>query len=747
MLVGRAGRVRCRVVVALAVLTRGRGGWRCFWAAVALVLQATHEWQALRIAPGSNDTRLLLEGVVVSVPARVGAEWRFDADVQPIAGHSDGRPRRARLAWRGAPVAPRVGERWRWLVRLSRASESRNFSGIDLERVAFRDRVHLTGRDSASGDQPAACTGALVGRYVARAHRRANFRQRSRSGCGRIAHGAGSGRHIGHERGSVARFQCHRHHAPGGDFRTARDAVRVAGADRGARVVALFTRARRVVDREPFAILLALAAAGGYSLLAGFSVPTQRTWLMLAIFALARLGARHVGAGRTWSLALAAVLLLDVFAPLAAGFWLSFIAVGVILAIEASALTPETRTRRFAARAIRRDPGARAADLRGFRRRIPRGPGSELPGDSHRFFRVRPAGALPARSRRWRFRRMRRVVLARGPLYEWLWPALVWAADLELAQWRAVPPAWWFALAVPASVLLLWRWPWPLRLTAVVTAVVAAVRAVAPAAGRHGAGHRIRRRARGRGAHRHSHARAAVRYRRCLEHTRHTHGAQRVSGAGCARSPPGRRAGAADTQRRSRARCCVVSHRAGRGPDRRRWWLAGRLVARVALRENGTSNGTAWSSTCWRPAGEADSVCCACRWADMCCSPAETWTSPPSANCWHACRRGHWRATSRYWDGRRVRGFEPKVDRSQRRGPERRASQSPPAELRAATRVRARCMRWRDAGTRVFDTQRDGAIEFGFGTGRCHEHHRRAFRALAVCLAARRVTLSAGAPV
>ncbi len=69
---------------------------------------------------------------------------------------------------------------------------------------------------------------------------------------------------------------------------------------------------------------------------------------MLAIFALARLGARHVGAGRTWSLALAAVLLLDVFAPLAAGFWLSFIAVGVILAIETTVLAPQTRTRRFA---------------------------------------------------------------------------------------------------------------------------------------------------------------------------------------------------------------------------------------------------------------------------------------------------------------------------------------------------------------------------------------------------------------
>ena len=49
----------------------------------------------------------------------------------------------------------------------------------------------------------------------------------------------------------------------------------------------------RFVEREPFAVTFGLAAAGAYSLLAGFSVPAQRTWLMLACVALARLAARH----------------------------------------------------------------------------------------------------------------------------------------------------------------------------------------------------------------------------------------------------------------------------------------------------------------------------------------------------------------------------------------------------------------------------------------------------------------------
>ena len=52
------------------------------------------------------------------------------------------------------------------------------------------------------------------------------------------------------------------------------------------------------IEREPFALLSGLAAAGVYSLLAGFSVPTQRTWLMLAVFSTgATRGAACLSAG------------------------------------------------------------------------------------------------------------------------------------------------------------------------------------------------------------------------------------------------------------------------------------------------------------------------------------------------------------------------------------------------------------------------------------------------------------------
>lgn len=77
--------------------------------------------------------------------------------------------------------------------------------------------------------------------------------------------------------------------------------------------------------------LLALAFAGTYAALAGFSLPTQRALAGLSAFLLARLLRRSLSVWSAYGLALIAVLLFDPLAPLAAGFWLSFGAVAWLL--------------------------------------------------------------------------------------------------------------------------------------------------------------------------------------------------------------------------------------------------------------------------------------------------------------------------------------------------------------------------------------------------------------------------------
>ncbi|HGL9065054.1 TPA: DNA internalization-related competence protein ComEC/Rec2 [Neisseria gonorrhoeae] len=76
---------------------------------------------------------------------------------------------------------------------------------------------------------------------------------------------------------------------------------------------------------RPRAWVLAAGCAGAlfYALLAGFSVPTQRSVLMLAAFAWAWRRGR-LSAWATWWQALAAVLLFDPLAVLGVGTWLSF---------------------------------------------------------------------------------------------------------------------------------------------------------------------------------------------------------------------------------------------------------------------------------------------------------------------------------------------------------------------------------------------------------------------------------------
>jgi competence protein ComEC len=79
------------------------------------------------------------------------------------------------------------------------------------------------------------------------------------------------------------------------------------------------------------AALAAIGGAGGYSLLAGLSLPTQRSLVMITVAMLALLWQRPVVPSRILALALLVILVIDPVAPLTAGFWLSFGAVATIL--------------------------------------------------------------------------------------------------------------------------------------------------------------------------------------------------------------------------------------------------------------------------------------------------------------------------------------------------------------------------------------------------------------------------------
>ncbi|MBN1377989.1 MAG: DNA internalization-related competence protein ComEC/Rec2 [Gammaproteobacteria bacterium] len=82
---------------------------------------------------------------------------------------------------------------------------------------------------------------------------------------------------------------------------------------------------------QRIAAIAAWMGALVYASLAGFSLPTQRAMLMLTVGLYAVVAYRQLRPAQALSLALIAVLIVDPFAVQAAGFWLSFAAVAVLV--------------------------------------------------------------------------------------------------------------------------------------------------------------------------------------------------------------------------------------------------------------------------------------------------------------------------------------------------------------------------------------------------------------------------------
>lgn len=104
-----------------------------------------------------------------------------------------------------------------------------------------------------------------------------------------------------------------------------------------AAVSQLWRRLPRLAARLPAqhaAALAGLMVAFGYALLSGFSVPAQRTVYMLGVVAVASLAGIRASSVAVLAVALLIVLLLDPWAVLSPGLWLSYGAVAVILYVS-----------------------------------------------------------------------------------------------------------------------------------------------------------------------------------------------------------------------------------------------------------------------------------------------------------------------------------------------------------------------------------------------------------------------------
>jgi competence protein ComEC len=190
----------------------------------------------------------------------------------------------------------------------------------------------------------------------------------------------------------------------------------------------------------------AIAAALGYTLLAGFAVPAQRTFWMVSVVAAALWCGRIAAPGRTLVLALAVVVAADPWAPLAPGLWLSFGAVALIFYVA----THEWRIAQWGRMQWAITVGLAPAALLLFGQVSVAGP-------------LANALAIPLVSVVITPLALIAVVLpfelllhAAAWLVEWLLAFLEWCAALPGALWQQhTPPVWAVALAVAGAVWIL----------------------------------------------------------------------------------------------------------------------------------------------------------------------------------------------------------------------------------------------------------------------------------------------------
>jgi competence protein ComEC len=293
------------------------------------------------LAAALEGKDLLLAGYIASLPDRADRDVQFTFD---LAERPAGVPPRIRLTWYDAPAEPAPGELWRLAVRLKRRNGFANPGGFDYEGYLFQQGVGATGYVTSD---PANVRLAGAGRRYPVLRTRAWLAARIAAAVGADPMlGVVQGLAIGDTR-AMTHEQWRVFAATGTTHLMAISGLHVGMAAAlfawmGGRIVRWRGAQGRGLTALHGQVIAGAAAAVGYSLLAGLSIPTQRTLIMLCIYFAARWRRRELAVGHALGLALVGVLLVDPFAPLTPGAWLSFGAVAVILLTVAGRLSRQS---------------------------------------------------------------------------------------------------------------------------------------------------------------------------------------------------------------------------------------------------------------------------------------------------------------------------------------------------------------------------------------------------------------------
>tara|TARA_R110002095_G_scaffold216433_1_gene213763 strand:- start:2694 stop:4832 length:2139 start_codon:yes stop_codon:yes gene_type:complete len=295
------------------------------------VHQLPASWQAVD---------LLATGTVVGLPELQDDRCRFDLALEQLTHATAAKrpatlPRTLRLTWYRCESLPQPAQRLQLTVRLKRPQGFVNSGGFDYPLYLLSQGIDASGyvRASRAISPPQRLEdAAIIGRIDRwRLGALERLQQQQLSNQGQALLGALL---LGDKRGLDTII-----------WKTLRDTGTahlfvISGLHIGMLASlcfgAVYALARlhpqwRCRYRIAAAALSAIGVSGGYALLSGWGVPSQRAWVMVCAVMLSLIGFRAMTPSQRLWLAATAVLLLDPLAFRQPGFWLSFAACAVLI--------------------------------------------------------------------------------------------------------------------------------------------------------------------------------------------------------------------------------------------------------------------------------------------------------------------------------------------------------------------------------------------------------------------------------
>lgn len=347
-------------LVALLVAGRALPAWAsgaryAAWAAFmmfALTVWRVESRLADQLAPDNEDkvSRVVLR--IAGLPRQSPDSRQFEAEV--LSSRPQGVPSQIMVSWNAPGYAGVYGRRdatpaefpelvpgqvWQMALTLRTPSGARNPSAFDYEAYVFAQGVRAKG--SVRGSPQLVRDDGWVGvsgsaqrarHYVREAMQ--PYLEGKRYGAVLLALTIGDQASVGPQDWLVFNRAGLTHLVS-----ISGSHITMIAAAGGLAMLALWRRlrlrGRAVAEQVPAQVAAALAAllvAWLYCLLAGWGVPARRTFLMLAVVAVAQILRLPLSLSRLLAAVAVIVVVLDPWALFASGFWLSFGAVYILMA-------------------------------------------------------------------------------------------------------------------------------------------------------------------------------------------------------------------------------------------------------------------------------------------------------------------------------------------------------------------------------------------------------------------------------